>query len=338
MKPNFPKILFILFSLLLFSCDSKRWEVGNDAEQIEISIERFEKDLFKGQPYEFNEAASNELIGKYPDFLPLFAEGIMNFGKFGSSQYFIQTGKFIQDENIRQLYTDVIEKYNEVTFLEKELSDAFTRYHYFFPERIVPKINTFISAFAFSLVTDDSLLGIGLDNYLGGDYEFYPKAGIPKYQFSHFEKQFMASDAMNAWLTTEFIDYEGSSLLEQMVHSGKVLYITQAFLPEKGENIILRYSEDELEWCEDNETEIWFHFVDHGILYSNDNNTIRKYMGAAPFVAGFPEGSPGRVGHWLGLQIVKHFMEKKENISLAQLLEKDANEILTDSRYKPKRK
>lgn len=338
MNPNFPKFLFISLCTLFFSCENNRWEVEEGAEEISISVERFEKDFFKEEAYEFNKDISDELYQKYPKFLPLFAEGIMNFGTIGSPVYFQQMNSFLNDENIRQLYGDVVEKHEDVEFLERELSDAFTRYHYFFPERVVPKVNTFISAFAFSLVADDSLLAVGLDNYLGSDYEFYPKAGIPKYQFSHFEKQYMSADAINAWLTTEFVDYQGTNLLEQMIHSGKILYITQAFLPEKDRHIIMRYSEKELQWCRDNETEIWFHFVDNGILYSSDNADIRKYMGVAPFVAGFPEGSPGRVGHWLGWQIVEQYMDEVENISLNQLLEKDANEILSESRYKPKRR
>lgn len=338
MKSTFPKFLLISSCLLLFSCENNRWEIDNKAEKIEISAERFERDLFKQNPYLFDETASEQLLQKYPDFLPLFTEGIMNFGELGSGPYYMQTQKFIEDSDIRQLYEDVSERYDDMDFLQKELSDAFTRYHYFFPERIVPKVTTFLSAFSFSVVTDDSLLGIGLDNYLGSEYEFYPKAGIPKYQFTHFEKEYMSADAMNAWLTTEFVDHDGHNLLEQMIYSGKVFYISQAFFPEMKENILLRYTKEELEWCEENETEVWFHFVDHDILYTNDNITIRKYMGAAPFVAGFPDGSPGRVGHWMGFQIVKQYMKENEKATLAQLLEKDASELLTESRYKPKRR
>lgn len=337
MKPNFPKFLFFLLCTLLFSCDNNRWEPSDNAEEININIHRFEQDLFKEQVYEFDQKASESLNEQYPKLLPLFAEGIMGFGKIGSLPYFSQMNKFIHDKNIRELYQDVLKKYENVDFLEADLSEAFTRYHYFFPQRVVPKVNTFISAFAFSLVTDDSLLTVGLDNYLGSGYEFYPKAGIPKYQFSHFEQQYMAADAMNAWLTTEFVDYDGSNLLEQMVHRGKILYLTQAFLPEKEPNIIMRYTKEELQWCRDNETQIWFHFIDNDLLYSNNNTSIRKYMGAAPFIVGFPEGSPGRVGHWIGWQIVKRYMEEFKNTSLTELLEKDANKILSDSKYKPER-
>ena len=338
MKCTFPKFLLILICLALFSCESKRWKIDENAEKVDISIQRFEQDLFKDQPYSFNEQASDQLLQKYPVFLPLFSEAIMRFGEVSGPSYYMQMQKFVEDQDIRQLYSDVSAQYVEMDFLQKELSDAFTRYHYFFPDRAVPRVVTFLSAFSFSVVTDDSLLGVGLDNYLGADYGLYPKAGIPKYQFTHFEKKYMSADAINAWLTTEFFDFEGNNLLEEMIYSGKIMYLSSVFLPKKEENLILRYTREEMEWCEENEADIWFHFVDNDLLYTNDNITIRKYLGAAPFVAGFPEGSPGRVGHWMGFQIVKQYMEEHEATSLKQLLQKEASELLTESKYKPKRK
>ena len=65
---------------------------------------------------------------------------------------------------------------------------------------------------------------------------------------------------------------------------------------------------------------------------------IRKYMGDAPFVAGFPEGSPGRVGQWVGYQLVNLFMNNNKEVSLEELMQiEDANLILRKSNYKPSR-
>ena len=52
-------------------------------------------------------------------------------------------------------------------------------------------------------------------------------------------------------------------------------------------------------------------------------------MGDAPFVAGFPEWSPGRVGQWVGYQLVKSFMDNNQDVGLKDLMEiQDANRIL----------
>ena len=337
MSHIFYKFLILLSCTLLFACESKRWEIDSDAQEIELSIQRFEKELFDKASPNFKQEDSQEMQERFPEFYPLYINGIMRFEQMDRPAFFNQINRFFKDENIQALYKDVSETYTDLNFAQEELSDAFTRYHYFFPDHEVPKLLSFISAFSYSFVTDENILGIGLDNYLGADYKFYPQAGIPQYLFKHFSKEYMTSDAMKAWLTTEFENEEGANLLQHIVHDGKILYLTKAFLPKKEEHIVLRYTKEELEWCEENEQEIWFHFVDNDILYSNDNLTISKYAGEAPFVAGFPEGSPGRVGKWLGYQIVKKYMDEQQDASLKDLLNAKASVILTESKYKPRR-
>ena len=72
------------------------------------------------------------------------------------------------------------------------------------------------------------------------------------------------------------------------------------------------------------------------MLYSKETASIIKFMGESPFIQGFPEGSPGRVGHYVGWQIVKAYMEKNPNTTIQELMqEQDAQRILTKSKYKP---
>lgn len=193
-----------------------------------------------------------------------------------------------------------------------------------------------ISAFTYSTVVDDSLLVIGLDNYLGAEFPLYPQAGIPEYKFSHFSKEYIVADALKAWILTEFPADAAQNLLEQMVYQGRVLYLLSAFLPETKEHILLDYKEEELIWSQENAEEIWAHFLEFELFFETENQKIRKYMGDAPFIPGFPEGSPGRIGEWLGFEIVKEFMDRNKELSLADLMKiNEANKILRESKYKP---
>jgi uncharacterized protein YjaZ len=52
-----------------------------------------------------------------------------------------------------------------------------------------------------------------------------------------------------------------------------------------------------------------------------------------------PTNSPGRAGNWMGYRIIRAYMKKHPNTSLEQLMAlKDAQKILDESKYKPKRK
>ena len=109
-----------------------------------------------------------------------------------------------------------------------------------------------------------------------------------------------------------------------------------ALMPQTENNIKINYNSAQLKWCENNAEPIWFYFIDHQLLYTADTKEIIKYMGEAPFTQGFPEGSPGRIGHWVGWQIVKAYMNKNPSTTLQQLLQiNNAQELLKKSGYKP---
>ena len=47
--------------------------------------------------------------------------------------------------------------------------------------------------------------------------------------------------------------------------------------------------------------------------------------------------SPGRIGQWMGWQIVRSFMENNPKVTVQQLIKMDANSIFEQSKYKPKK-
>lgn len=340
MKLYLRKAFFPLLLLFLFSCDTNRWDIDTEKISIQQETERFELDLFQKAEGGISEAEIAELRSKHPRFYTLFVEGVMNFGAANDPNTKEVLNNFCQNKDLQELYEKVKQVY-PVGSLSSEfeaLKTAFKRYHYYFPNRIVPKVYTMIAAFNYATVADDSLIAIGLDTYLGGDYEVYAQVGIPQYKFKNFDKEYMVTDAMKAWLLTEFETEGSQNLLEQMIFHGKSIYLLEAFTPKDEKHLYFNYSPEELKWCEENKGPIWFHFVDMELLFTTEVHQIRKYMGDAPFIAGFPEGSPGRVGQWVGYEIVKAFMNNHKDMSLEDLMNlQDANKILQKSNFKPKR-
>lgn len=337
------KVQFVLLLVVLgfFSCGESRWDVPDSSSEVELDFARFELDLFDfAEDGEISRVEVDELNKKYPNLFPLFTEGVMKFGAAKSPQTLVELNKFIGNNDIRQLYQSIEKKYpkNSLQSEVNQLEEGFKRFHYFFPQLAVPKVKTFFSAFNYSTITDDSLLAIGLDNYLGGDFEIYPQIGIPEYKFEKFDREFMVTDAMKAWLTTEFEESGTKNMLEQMIAQGKIIYLLEVFFPKLPPHQKFNYVEEELTWCEKNEGDIWFHLVDMELLYTNESFKIRKYLGDAPFISGFPEGSPGRVGQWVGYKIVKSYVENHPEMELNELMkEENAAQLLQQSKYKPKR-
>jgi hypothetical protein len=59
-------------------------------------------------------------------------------------------------------------------------------------------------------------------------------------------------------------------------------------------------------------------------------------MNDAPFTATISQESPGRLGTWVGWQIIKSYMDENTDVSLQQLMKTtDYQLILNKSGYQP---
>jgi hypothetical protein len=89
---------------------------------------------------------------------------------------------------------------------------------------------------------------------------------------------------------------------------------------------------------ENNELEMWAHYLDKELLYETNPGLIGKHVGPSPNAPGMPPEAPGGNANWVGMNIVEQYMERRPDLSLQDLIdEKDSQRILTESKYKPKR-
>ena len=76
--------------------------------------------------------------------------------------------------------------------------------------------------------------------------------------------------------------------------------------------------------------------IEDKALFSSDMRLINSYLDEAPFTAPVSQDSPGRVGTWIGWQIVNSYMKKNNNVSLRQLANENNYQLLLQkSDYRP---
>ena len=329
-----PKVA-TFFLLFLISCQSHRLDVDISDIKIEkISINRLEKDLFETPP---DSLSSQKLYKKYGIFYLRFIRNIINPGDVRDSLSIQNLARFIKDRDMHNAYVACQQKYPDFANFESQLTIAFKHFNYYFPKRNIPKVVTFMSGFNYSIVNIDSVLGIGLEMYLGSDNEFYKMIQFPKFKTISMRNEYMLPDCIRGWMTTEFKkNYGKNDFLGQIIHAGKIMYLVDAILPEVDDTLKMAYTYKQLQWCQHNEFNVWSHFIQQKLLYSNDNSEIMKYTSEGPFTSVFNKESPSRVGNWVGWQIIRAYMNKNPEITLQQLIdESDAQKILTKSKYKP---
>ena len=131
----------------------------------------------------------------------------------------------------------------------------------------------------------------------------------------------------------------GNRMLDHIIHNGKKLYILDRLLPETPDTVIMEYTKDQLNWVAENESNIWTYFTSEELFYEIDFNKFQKYTNPSPHSPGMPPEAPGRTGNWLGWQIVERYMAENPEADIGNLIEnRDAQGILEQSRYKPRRR
>ena len=314
------KLLFFSFILMITSCKKDKKEVQIvETTPVNVQLERFDKLFYESQPQDLF-----QLKNKYPYLFPQGNEDT------------VWTNK-LSNPLLRELYTEVQNKYGDADFLKNDLGELFGKMKYYFPKAQTPKVITLINEVDkdAKAIYADSLALISLDCYLGENHRFYKD--FPDYQRVRFNQNQILPDLVSSFALSKIPFPSDRTLLSQMIYYGKELYIKDILLPENSNAAKIGYTELQQKWCEENEAQMWSYFIENDLLYDSNQKNQFRFINDAPFSKFYLEidnESPGRVGQWLGWQIVKSFMENND-VSLHDMLAMNAKTIFENSKYKP---
>lgn len=274
-------------------------------------------------------------------FAPCYLGNILGLGAVDSAEAVSvdKLKEMLYFEGFRASFDSVQVAFPNLDWLQQELTQAFRFSQYYLTAWSVPKVRTYVSEYGYGAVTcEDSVVGIGLDLFLGADYPFYPALNFPQYLIRRMDRSHLASSAMEAYATAQLESVpRGPLLIDQMVYHGKILYYLDLVLPYTSDSIKIGYSSTQLEWCQSHEGEIWAYLLDEDRLFEGNRMRYGYLIGEGPTTQGMPAESPGKIARWVGWQVVRKFMERNPNISVAQLMaERDGQRLLEQARYRPR--
>ena len=314
-------LFVVVFFFLILSCSKKsKAESAIAAIPLEIKVERFDKVFFETKPADL-EKVKNE----FPYFFPAGNDDNVWLSK-------------MQDPLWKEVYTEVQKKYADFKPEKENLENLFKHIKYYFPETKTPKIVTIISEMDYNskVIYADSLVIISLELYLGKNHKFYQ---FPNYLKQNFEQKQIAADVVSSFSATKIPPVIDKDLLSQMIYNGKQLYLKDLLLPKYSDAEKMGYTDEQIKWCDENENYMWRYFIEREMLYSNEQKLMSRFINPAPFSKFYLEidnDSPGRVGAWIGWQIVRSYAKNNE-VPIADLLKLNAKELFEKSKYKPKK-
>ena len=126
--------------------------------------------------------------------------------------------------------------------------------------------------------------------------------------------------------------------LDRIIYKGKILLLKDFVIPLSSDEIKIGYSNEQLNWAKQNEEYIWKYFIENELLFKTDDDLIDRFIIPAPFSKFYLEidnESPGKIGQWIGWQILRSFRKKNPTLKISEILKLSYEEIFKEANYKP---
>lgn len=325
-------LLTLLF--LVISCDTSKKDVDVSAIQVTAKISRIDLELPK--------CKSVDEVMLLLDNNPGFTDGLIDAGilpnkKIMAEQLFMLG----QDPKFKELFDEVAKELGDLSATQTKVTDLYKHIKYYLPKFEEPTVYMFISGFG---GFGENYLGkkgviFGSEYFLENKGKYYPKrAETPFYMHRHFVTEKIPTKLSNILAEFQFANYDqkDKTLINEMIRWGKIYYFTEYMVPTAPDSLIIEYTPDEMARVEANKKETYGYFAKNDLLFNEEKAAQVKFVAPRPTTNEIGDKAPGRVGRYLGWEIVRAYMKANPEVTIEELMkDMDHQAIFRKARYKP---
>ncbi len=334
MRPT--KAVLIAAIALLAGCRGEpRDHIGTQGVDLDLHIGRLDRDLFGASPGRMS-AASLKAYAEHGEFYRLYVEDILQGAALEDPELPAVINAFVNDPDWRTVQEAVEQVLGDMEDERLAFEGAFKRLKVLFPDSLTPRVVAFNSGFNYGIFPTDSVLGVGVEWFIGSDHPVIGHLPFPEYMKARMVPEMLVPSAVKGWLLVHYArETRGEDVLTNLVEVGKVMALLHALLPEVAPHLKYAFTPEQLAWCEANEYLIWREVVGKEMLFSSKGEDIGRLMNDGPFTNGLPRESPGHIGEWIGHRMVESYRKANPKVTFAQLFQmEDPRAIL--KHYKPR--
>lgn len=314
--------------MFLFAC-CKREQCRESVKpaSIEMKVERLEEELFQ--------STSAVEVEHFLDRHRMLADMFLDARQYPSDSILAyRMYQLIKNPSIDTLYQESIRAPIVFNQALHDLEEGLGRLKYFYPETKIPIVQTVVTGLYKDIFISEDYIIIGMDFFVGQDATFKP-LDIPNYILKRYNIEHLPSIIIK-FISSQYVKPgKGEDLLTEMIDFGKNYYLLSKLLPCTPERVLIGYTKEEWDDVFAHDKIIWANFIQNEWLYETNYSIKQKFLGERPNVYEIGDKCPGRIGVWLGWQIVNAYMEKS-NVTMQELLtETDHKMIFMTSQYKP---
>ena len=327
---------FLIVIIFFGSCDRQQEEcvfIPEPTQKVDIVLEQFQDSLTNIQ----SKAELVNLLTRQP----LIRDYIFRRTEYPDDSVFInELYSRFTNPHLDTLLLETRRVFGDLSALESQFEEAFTNLKYYYPDFYPPKVQTVITGLDTDMFVSDSLIIVSLDFFLGPGARYRPK--MYDYLLRQYEKENIVPSCMLIYGISDRYnrtDSEDKTVLADMVSYGKSFYFAKHMLPCVPDSIFIWYTPKEIEGSRKNQDLIWARFIEDQVLYATSHVVKQKYLGDRPKTLEVGEECPGRIGQWVGWQIVNSYARNHADLSLPEVMRMEsAQNLFKESKYKPQKR
>ncbi|MCM1292638.1 MAG: hypothetical protein NC111_05530 [Bacteroides sp.] len=171
-----------------------------------------------------------------------------------------------------------------------------------------------------SIIISDTIAMVALNHYLGADYEGYN--GFDDYRRALKTPDRIPYDLAEAMLRIKypFADVDAPTVASQIAYEGAIVSAVQSLMDDDTAEGALGYNKDQMLWVLENESQVWKRMVSENMVYSHDGGVAQRLIMPAPYTSVISRESPGRLGRFVGYEMVRNYLNKNSGVSAIDIL------------------
>ena len=301
-----------------FACTNKPKDPIEGQQIKPISVQQFDDAFFAIDTNHLG-ASIATLYKNYPDFSGDFFNRLLQVDPINDT---LKIKKIFKDLSIVYERAKVS---NTPQQINTDLNKALARFHFYFPEYILPEnLVYYISPMdSYSNVIGANYIGVGLQVSI---LDHYVKEQIPFRTIQNIAFDYLSNNQLE------------KVLLYQMIESGKRQFILNTICLNTPDTLLWDYSAIQLQAVKEQESEIWQYLKEQQMLMSNERIDYLNILGDAATNSLLGAPLPGNVGKYIGYRIVESYMNKQTKTpweDLKKLAKTNASEIYATANYQP---
>lgn len=193
-----------------------------------------------------------------------------------------------------------------------------------------------INPFSSPIVVKDKTVFVGLNHYLGSESQAYN--GFPEFIRRNKRIERLPIDVVEEYLLNKFrlSNEEDVTTLQMLLYIGAIERQALRMLPKgTSEAVVIGMTDEEYDWCRQNEQRIWQQLIKAKLLYSTDADVQKKLFLPSPAATIINANAPGNAARYIGLKIAQAYEAANGDIVFPTAEYVLNNQTLIKSKYSP---